>query len=32
MRVVSFDETWAFVRDRRHNLLLGDGFSIVVEA
>ena len=32
MRVVSFDEAWAFVEDRRHNLILGDGFSIVVEA
>lgn len=32
MSVVFFEEAWAFVEDRRHNLLLGDGFSIVVEA
>ena len=32
MSVVFFDEAWAFVEDRRHNLLLCDGFSIVVEA
>jgi len=32
MSAVSFNEARAFVEDRRHNLLLGDGFSIVVEA
>jgi len=31
MRVVSFDEAWASVRDRRHYLLLGNGFSIALK-